>query len=91
MVEDQPQVGAAHKTQLVDGTVAANADVRAATTSPGIRCFMSVDPFAGKLAGHSDRWNVGAISLPGPGCRSMSSGLAVPRLTLDSVGSLGRT
>ena len=50
---------------------------------------MSVNPFAGKLAGHYDRWNVGAISLPGPGCRSRSSGLAVPRRAFDSVGGVG--
>jgi hypothetical protein len=66
-----------------------NADLRVAIPSPGIRCPMSVNPFAGKLAGHYDTWNVGAISLPGPGCRSTSSGLSALGAPSIPLGALG--
>jgi hypothetical protein len=45
---------------------------------------MSVNPFAGKLASHYDRRNVGAISLPGPGWRSTSSRPVGPSARLRS-------
>jgi hypothetical protein len=61
-----------------------NADFRAAIGSPGIRCPMIVNPFAGKLASHYDRRNVGAISLPGPGWRSTSSRPVGPSARLRS-------
>jgi hypothetical protein len=73
----------------IESGILLSADLRAAIASPGIRCLMSVNPFAGKLAGDYDRWNVGAISLPGPGCRSTSSGLAVPWRAFDPVGGVG--
>ena len=66
-----------------------SADFHAGIASPGIRYLMRLNPFAGKLAGDDDRWNVGAISLPGPGCRSTSSGLSVAGRALDPVGGVG--
>jgi hypothetical protein len=66
-----------------------NADLRAATPSPGIRCPMSINPFAGKLAGHCDTWNVGAISLPGPAAaprRPACRSLGAPSIPLGALG-----
>src|SRR6266540_2850837 len=71
---------------LVTGS---NADFRGRIASLGVGRLTSINPFAGKLAAHGDRRNVGAISLSGPRCRSTSSGLAALPHAFDPLVALG--
>ena len=66
-----------------------SADSRGRIASLGVGRLTSVNPFAGKLAAHGDRPNVGAISLSGPRCRSTSSGLAALPHAFDPLVALG--
>jgi len=77
----------ARRTGIPRGTV--SADSRGRIASLGVGRLTSVNPFAGKLAAHGDRPNVGAISLSGPRCRSTSSGLAALPHAFDPLVALG--
>jgi len=57
-----------------------NADSRAVIACPSTGCHASVNPFAGKPAGHRDDRKVGAISLPARGSCATSCIPDSPRL-----------